>query len=421
MADIVKELNNDSIPLTPSVNYDLNRDRLTEWHQYVLGCNPYKGIGKWCSAYNTLVNTIYNHVEYISWRKFFCNLVKCIESFLKKIGDEEQIALFVGDPKKSNYLMAKHFLLYVQEKKPALNGKIYIMCAYNIYETVEHIVFIDDASYSGLQMYDYLTATARNIMYSPYVKSENVKFHVIIPYMTQIAVDRLQQRESVTIYNTVQLTTLAQYIAEKRVDVWDGISKLENTPENVKKKRNTLEFSYMLHDNFRYDNPELNYKKRYLETTKIQNSVCFIDDLLEQMDQYNITYIVPVYFQHKIPDAVSSLPTIFASGKVSNYCKAPKTIIFIENCEYVQEKRAEMEGTTATDKCAEPFYKKGGKRSSLTLRNEPNLSAALLIKDGILVQREYVKYNKKRYRVMKDKNQQRYIMAQNKKLFLTSI
>lgn len=402
---IFNELNNN---MRPTQSYDLNKKNLCKWYRHVLKCNPYEKDPRLSLLYNLLITTIKKNVQYVSWTTLYENLVKCIDECLKNIPINTKIAVVIGGIKKSNYWMAKHFLFYVKEHSSERVPNIFIV-NYESIPNVSHIVFVDDASYSGLQMHD-------NLSYCNSLK--NVQVHVIVPYMTDVARKRISCDNShVNIYSINTLTTLAQHIAASGYNVWDGVSDYNEKDESSKEMlANTIEMSFMLRDNFTYDNNNNAAQfKKYFNVLKSKSNISLYEQELREFENYNITYIVPLYFQHKIPDAVSSLPTIFASGKVSNYCCDRTPIMFIDNCEGISEKDAESLGSISTKKCAEPFYKVGGSSNF----NEAKASITHLMQADILVKREYVRYNNRRYRVM-TKNKKKYIMVKSSKVLLES-
>lgn len=394
------------INIVPTTTYDLNHAKLQEWHAKVLQCNNYPKGSQHAQIYEGLVNTIFQNLEYVSWQHFYRDLIECIERCLSALPRGHRIGLFTGsDRRKSNYWLSKHFLRYLKQNYPERFRQIDIIDKFNVNDNVDHVVFIDDASYSGWQMNNIVDGVSQSRFLSP----EPVTCHVIVPYVSSIALKLLQSIESTVVYYKHTMKSLAQGMSEAGVEVWNGQSIATQKQIN-----NTILANEIFGEHFAAPQTILPRQSMYFQSS------------LEIASSYNIVSTIPLYFQHKVADSISAPSTILASGKVSNFCSDKSPIVFIDNCVPLPEEEAE-DGTKAGHKCAEPFYKKGnsngGSRSGPRgPREQKELvpSGHHLLNYGILVKKKYVTYDSRRYRVLYAKHKP-YIMVSNQPIYLASI
>lgn len=398
--------------LVPTTEYSFDDRKLGEWYRTAKNCyipayvpDELKPVGE--DFYKSLVYAIYKYSEYVSWKDFYKNLIECFKSCIWQIYNIDPsvttIGLFVGsNPLKSNFWLAKHFLHYIIQYEPT---KTAVICEelQHLSEDINHVVFIDDAAFSGMQIYSYI----RNFGGDELGDRQIIR-HAIIPYMTHTAKTRLGTLKNIMIYNTVTMKTLAQRLVDEGVPVWDGVDQNPSKQELI----NTETINYILLYHFSYTRPNMTLGSKYRKKN------------IEAQPPYNIIYIVPLYFQHKIPDNVSSLPTIYATGKIPCHDKEP--VVFINKCQPMPGREAE-DGTKAHHRCAEPFYKQTVIEGGSRIAYDTVLSGHHLVKAGILVPKRYIIYNKRRYRIKiqsatnKRGKEKEYIMVDKKPVFLSDI
>lgn len=277
-----------------------------ELHNYI---NLYKEENK------ELIKEILNKVQYISFNKFYTELKNQIEIFNKylKTNKIEKYIYVLGVGKdlgsdtvnfnlfKSNFWV---FLLSWEylEIKPydiILNFNTAIRLYYN---EIKEYLLLDDCSYSGDQLFNNVIKNASielmyykkdsylisDVIYRPIFKPVQEKYlnlHLIIPYMSILAYDKIKNIELTTGFNIINYTSYIINNYDKLFDI------------NTLNKINTMYQQYV--------------------------------------DYVYFGNLIPLFFEHKIADNLSTIDIILIKGQVLDDPK--KRLVFIDNCKYIKE------------------------------------------------------------------------------------
>lgn len=222
---------------------------------------------------------------YVTFDEFYESLCNCVCSFLEKIENSPYILLYMGREDKSNFwVMELAFDIIINnypEKMP-----------YDIlrnYDDVEYIygknpknlkyVIFDDCSYSGIQLDGNMFMEFKNI--------KNIyNFYVIVPYISETAFDLISYSNG---ENYTENNLIYRY-------------KILNISKILRQKGYDSEFIYDF----------------------LQNLLVYINDFNVGPDKKSGEYSdiewndkvdnIPIYFDHKIADSVSSYPKLYSFG-----------------------------------------------------------------------------------------------------------
>lgn len=259
------------------------------------------------------IKRVLNSIYHINFDKFCLDINEQLEIFNSNIKDKKYIYIIgvnndTGSSSndfniyKSNMWM--FFLIYNKLKKHPVDIILNIKIAIQLYgDTVDYLI-VDDCSYSGSQivdnvLYDNASETQYKYQQSYLIKSDiykktifkpiqkhNINVHLFIPYISFIAWDKIQELKLTTCYNII---TYEKYIIN------DMITILSINDGNKLRE---------LYSNF-YNN---------------------IDPLQG----------MPIFFDHKIADAYSTLELILTKGQVLD--NPDERLIFIDACDELYNK-----------------------------------------------------------------------------------
>jgi hypothetical protein len=361
------------------INYPLNRDKLDKWASYHDKCED--------DDIRTFVKVIKDKTIGVSWIEFYTQFKLNIDELMPILNNDklDWVISDAGDKRKSNYWLMLLMIDYLYGEYSIKNpnfkkpyGMVFeIASLYGGY----NIIYLDDASYSGSQM-------SMNIGTS---EINSNPAYIVIPYMTDISKYRIKN------------------IAEG--GFINGISYKRREYQILCNNRMRSVLGYM------QDMLGMQLSEERLDEINIKINEKFNIGIKDK--SYGIENCVPIYFDHKIADYLSSFPTIYASGKIgkcSNAQDLPQYEMFIDNCERIAE-RDSIDGTQLGDKCAPPFYKAfGGGMNSMTGID----ISAFLLKAGAINRGDKVVYNGRKYSLQKEGNK-KYIVSKGKRIFLSNI
>jgi len=261
-----------------------------------------------------LIKKLLEVTQYISFSNFKKNLYSQIERFNKYL-EENNIKKYIfclgvgndGGGADTDYNIYKsnlwvfllgYNLLHIKPFDIMLNLKD----AFRLYsdKMINNFLLIDDCTYSGSQVVDrviYSAATelmhnnetnsflinevTKKPIFQP-IQEKKILVHYIIPYLSKIAYNKLKMLELTT---QINVNIYTNNIINSYGDIIE-----KNLMEKIKK----------LYNNF--------------------------------IDWTNIENLIPIFFDHKIADSVSTIDLILIKGQVLDNPK--KRCIFIDSCLY---------------------------------------------------------------------------------------
>ncbi|WP_075882971.1 phosphoribosyltransferase-like protein [Candidatus Protochlamydia sp. W-9] len=170
------------------------------------------------AKYQPALNNLQNKITYVSYEVFHEALTRAYQQFDGKVAD--YIALV--EPEKSQKWVtelvmkqgfdAKAYLCVGEEGAARLE---YSLDQMEGNKNVRDYVIVDDGSYSGNQMANNISSANRIIQKKTEV--EQPTFHVIIPYITQTALNKLKELQKdkgikLEIYHAVIMKTISEEI-----------------------------------------------------------------------------------------------------------------------------------------------------------------------------------------------------------------
>jgi hypothetical protein len=263
-----------------------------------------------------LIRKVLQNVVHVSFKKFYSELKKQIgkfNSYLKENSIKKYIfVLGVGSNVgasttdfnlfKSNFwvflLAWKHLKIKPYDIILNLNTAIRLY-----YPDIKDFLLLDDCSYSGDQMFNQVVKVAsteflffdkkgfivrsqtENTVYEP-VQEKLVKLHIIIPYLSSIAYNKIAKLDLTTAFDIIRYNS---YIINSFQDVLDN---------------KTLKDIDQLYQQF--------YKGTSFAT------------------------LIPIFFEHKIADSMSTIDLILIKGQILDDPK--KRFAFIDACTYDKNK-----------------------------------------------------------------------------------
>ena len=259
-----------------------------------------------------LIRKILQSVVHVSFKKFYSELKKQIEKFnlylkensIKKYVFVLGVADDVGASSTDFNLFKSNFWVFLLGWKYLKIKPFDIILNLNTairlyYPKIKDFLLMDDCSYSGSQMFNQVIKVAsteflffdkkgfivrsetENTVYEP-VQEKLVNLHIIIPYLSSIAYNKIAKLDLTTGFNIV-----------------------------------------------RYNSYIINPFNEILDHKTIKE----IDQLYQQY--YKGIYfgdLIPIFFEHKIADGVSTIDLILIKGQVLDDPK--KRHIFVNACEY---------------------------------------------------------------------------------------
>ena len=298
-SDIYKKLKNH---LEPTEKATINKNKMQKY------INMHKKENR------PLIKKLLDVTQYISFDVFKDNLFKQIERFNNYL-QENNIKKYIfclgvgndGGGAETDYNIYKSNLWVFMLIYHLLDVKPYdivisLKNAFRLYndKQIDDYILMDDCTYSGSQVVErviYSAATelmnnnqensfiidelTKNPIYQP-IQQKRLNVHYVIPYLSKIAFDKLKKLELTTQVNVIIYTN----------NIINEYGKLIDTESMNKIK--------VLYNNFiSWVNPES---------------------------------LIPIFFDHKIADSVSTIDLILIKGQILDNPK--KRYIFIKSCVY---------------------------------------------------------------------------------------
>lgn len=282
--------------LEPKSRAHINKDKITRYIEL------YKDKNK------DFIKKLLNVIFHIDFDKFCSDTYEQLEIFNSNVEGKKYIYVLgvndqVGSSSKDFNIYKSNLwmfmLIYKNLKTKPYDIVLNVKIAIQLYgDSVEYLI-VDDCSYSGTQivqqvlysdasetLYKYpnsyliMNDVYKKTMFKPVVK-HNIKIHLFIPYLSYIAWNKIQQLQLLTCFNVI---TYQKYILNELGSI---LSKEE---------------SYILEDF---------YKSFY--------------------SNINPLSLIPIFFDHKIADAISTVELILTKGQVLDNHEL--RLIFVEPCD----------------------------------------------------------------------------------------
>jgi hypothetical protein len=290
---------------------------------------------------------------YISFTEFKANMLLAFQQFLNANKDQKYVMVYT-EPNKSNFWIC---LLLLHNRHQLQNFRPPSYVFNNIKEFQRKMkaqderlsdymfVYVDDASYSGSQLYETIQQTCKRTIQASVVVSAISSWAE--EYITNVWLDSHPKKSNIN--NNSNTNNSSTNIIKPPV-IYKG-TILETIPEILTRKARSVNASKRkVIDSYVDFVKNIDYVNSLLNT--------FFLDFVDEGDgwQYNIDMNIPVYFEHKMPDAVSSYPSMFM-GHLTTRCKSNPFPI-IKNCKPKHPSEKLVHGSNFNDSCATPFYKK---------------------------------------------------------------
>lgn len=259
----------------------------------------------------TYIEDLLNHVIQVPFKEFYKNLIQMVQRFNKKNIKKYIFVIGVGNDSGgsiTNFNIFKSnlwifMLIYKYLRVKPYDIMLNLNTSIRLYNpNIIDYLIVDDCSYSGDQVVnnvlyaagtellfkekkDDITFITRNVLAKtiiPVTQNKKVNIHLIIPYISTIAYDKIC---NISISTQLNVMTYVKYLIKPYEKIMD---------EKRIKKINKL------------------YSKFY-----------------KNMD---IGGLIPIFFGHKIADSVSTIELILIKGQVLDDIK--KKYVFIDSCKY---------------------------------------------------------------------------------------
>ncbi len=305
--------------LEPKMKTKINQEKIKEY------INLYK-------PENTeFIKKILNHICHINHDKFCSDTFEQVQILNENLKNKKYIFILGVNNQtgssNSNFNIYKSnlwmfMLIYDKLINKPIDILLNVKIAIQLYgDTVDYLL-VDDCSYSGTQMVDqvlyadssetlykypnsYLIKddVSNKTLFKP-VKNHNIKIHLFIPYLSFEAWFKIQRLKLITCLNII---TYEKYILN--------------------------EYKSLL-----AENDSITLRNLYLK---------FYNDI----DPLNL---IPVFFDHKIADAISTIELILIKGQVLD--NTDLRLIFVEPCDKLYDKYPQNEILYETLSCPKPPY-----------------------------------------------------------------
>lgn len=195
--------------------HPLNPSQVKEW------------IAEHPSKIQKLAKQFAKHITYISFARFQEKLRESIESFKIAIGDKAYLAVLpddsLGTSNRWTTALALHMLPDYQPVRVISEQEISTLPA--DLQDIKHLVFFDDASYSGKPLQSLVKNVKRQIP-----QPEAYSFYAVIPFMTTHSITPLN---GVWISSHQTLFSIgALFAREEKRGIFAGIQNTSDTPDN---------------------------------------------------------------------------------------------------------------------------------------------------------------------------------------------
>jgi hypothetical protein len=268
-----------------------------------------------------LIRKVLQNVVHVSFKKFYLELKKQIDRFnfylednsIKKyifvlgVGNDGGASTTDFNLFKSNFwvflLAWKHLKIKPYDIILNLNTAIRLY-----YPDIKDFLLLDDCSYSGDQMFNQVVKVAsteflffdkkgfvvrsqtENTVYEP-VQEKLVKLHIIIPYLSSLAYNKIAKLDLTTAFDII-----------------------------------------------RYNSYIINPFSEVLDNKTLRD----IDQLYQQFYKgISFATLIPIFFEHKIADSISTIDLILIKGQVLDDPK--KRFAFIDACTYDKNKSHKLQ------------------------------------------------------------------------------
>jgi hypothetical protein len=319
--------------------HSLNKCAINRWLKHI---ESVEKVEKNRKDRHKVATELINKMVYINFQDFCRYIVRAFIQFLQEIGDKKYIMIVETSKSSTNksnrwvgyllvFLAKQESDAFLTKRDRCLLTKHYKDPEYIISDTSyikEHgiddntvCMFCDDGIFSGTQMqyhlFDLNRALQPKTKQNTNIQNEKVarvKVYIISVIMGKIAENRLS-------HCCTQRTYLKQCLE-----------------------------------------PHFIYSKRmeglgYKELNNMFPSYWYMDEGCKKIPN-DYAQCLPVYFEHKIPDAVSSFPSLLMQGYyIDTYGKPHQVGSIINQCN-TKENASVLEGSSLGDGCVEPFYKK---------------------------------------------------------------
>jgi hypothetical protein len=291
---------------------------------------------------------------YISFTEFKANMLSAFQKFLNANKDQKYVMVYT-EPSKSNFWVCL-LLLHNRQQLQNFRPPSYVFNNFNeFYSMIKAkderlsdymFVYVDDASYSGDQLYETIQTTCH----------KTIPVSIVVSAMSSWAEQRISNvwRNYNPGYNRINDNN-SNGNSKKIVQpvIYKGMT-LETIPEILRRKARSLSLSLSSKKKV------INSYVAFVENSEYVDSLLniFFLDFVEEDDwKYSIDVNIPVYFEHKMPDARSSYPSMFM-GHLTTRCSPLFPIV--KNCKLKNPGDKLIHGSSVNNSCAKPFYKMKG-------------------------------------------------------------
>jgi len=283
-----------SNPIIPD-SHPLDEEQVTK---YISACDP---------SIQSIVREFFNNTTHVSYDRLKTVLFACFDEFFQFVAKRKISKIYIYIPKihhnleKSNFWITQHFTTYCFDKHIDMTNIHFVTSRAKMKLCDNEVCMIlDDASYSGSQIYDNLASVYSHEDEDFVFKSKPMSatesrssrsnrsssplrsyIYLMIPYMTKKAIDKVKTQ--LRSYRTEYQGKLhIRLIIPKNTVVMKTLENLMSL-QNIKKM-----FAFM----------GLDLTKEYNWNRGSEKSC-------------------PLYFDHKLPDSWSSFPDVY-NGLVLN-------------------------------------------------------------------------------------------------------
>jgi len=341
-----------------------------------------KELEKWSEAYgeictdededaHTIAKIFAECAMYVSFANFLKYLLEAFGRFLKDNGGDDYVFVYAKED-KSNFWVAQLLVFfgrdiegyvppsYITNDMPAFRRSIKTQN-----KTYRDFTFVicDDASYTGIQAADLVEP----------ITLKHMKLAFVFAACTKIARETIEDRLGIefksknSIYSSLSYKF---YYGFPLMTIPDILEEKEAEAKTAPKKALYSEYLRFV-ENSGIDDKMTKYFLDFLKSNNSESENGENNNNVMSHYQYNIYLNVPVYFEHKMPDAISSYPSMFV-GYVTKSCKRQleKNFKIVRNCVFDNSNNKYMTtGSTLRDDCATPFYKASYKKSNATRKS----------------------------------------------------
>jgi hypothetical protein len=337
-------------------SYPLNKRQVS---RYIKACDP---------SIQDIVTQFFEVTTHVSYKEFKATLVSCFDEFFEFVRKRKANAIYIYFPQshhnmdKSNFWVAQHFTMYCFENKIDMTNIHFVESRINVkLDGTNVCMILDDGSYSGSQIEENMShlysydendiilrsrpMSSTNGKSSSVSKPKPLRSYVflMIPYMTQQAIDRVK-RSFKAYRDNLDNKLHIRLIMPKNMVIMKTLGQLMKRSDIVRM------FSFM---------------------TKKTDKDPYPDDKHSVIEKS-----CPIYFDHKLPDTWSSYPQIY-NGIVLNENSRPggkhDVIPVITNCENMKTMNS------MKPLCPYPPYKSDYTQKLEDYMNPPQPKAAHIV------------------------------------------